>query len=214
MSAYRESQSVVLRECLRILKPGGWLCWQVGNHVDDGEVMSLDFLFAPLLAEIGYKLRRRVVWTFGSGLHCKNRFSGRHEVILCATKGEGRPPNQAPDIDTDIWDIVNVKNNHPEKTMHPCSFPVELAERLILAYSDPGDRVFDPFMGVGSTLVAAEFHQRIGSGCDVVPEYVAEASRRLAALQEGTLRIRPLGRPIARPPSGRVRQAASMELDV
>lgn len=54
-----------------------------------------------------------------------------------------------------IWDIPNVKANHPEKTIHPCQFPIELVERLVLALTNPADIVLDPFMGVGSSLIAA-----------------------------------------------------------
>jgi len=60
-----------------------------------------------------------------------------------------------------IWEIPNVKANHPEKTIHPCQFPVELAERCILALTKPGDTVLDPFMGVGTTAIAAIKHRII-----------------------------------------------------
>ena len=54
----------------------------------------------------------------------------------------------------DVWDIPNVNSNHIEKTIHPCQFPVGLIERLVLALSNEGDLVFDPFAGVASTGVA------------------------------------------------------------
>ena len=47
-----------------------------------------------------------------------------------------------------MWEIPNVKHNHIEKTIHPAQFPVELVERLVLSMTDPGDAVFDPYMGV------------------------------------------------------------------
>ena len=50
---------------------------------------------------------------------------------------------------SDVWEFPNVKNNHVEKTIHPCQFPVELVERLVLSMTNPGDTVFDPYMGVG-----------------------------------------------------------------
>jgi len=45
----------------------------------------------------------------------------------------------------DVWIFPNVKNNHAEKTVHPCQFPIELVERLVLALTQPGDSVFDPY---------------------------------------------------------------------
>ena len=99
----------------------------------------------------------------------------------------------------DVWIFPNVKNNHVEKTVHPCQFPVELVERLVLALTEPGDAVFDPYMGVGSTVVAAAKHGRAGYGCDIVREYVDIARQRLRDLDAGTLRTRPMDRPVYDP---------------
>ena len=52
-------------------------------------------------------------------------------------------------------DIPNVKSNHKEKTIHPCQFPIELAERLILSMSKKNDLIIDPYASVGTTLLAA-----------------------------------------------------------
>src|SRR5438477_4865671 len=99
----------------------------------------------------------------------------------------------------DVWIFPNVKNNHVEKTIHPCQFPIELVERLVLALTDPGDQVFDPYMGVGSTVVGAVKHGRIGLGCDTEPKYVDVAWDRVHQLQSGTLRTRPMDRPVYDP---------------
>ena len=98
-----------------------------------------------------------------------------------------------------VWDIPNVKANHPEKTAHPCQFPVELVERCVLATTNPGDWVLDPYCGVGSSLVAGVKHDRRVIGCDKEAEYVALARDRLAAYDAGTLRLRPLGKPVHQP---------------
>ena len=71
------------------------------------------------------------------------------------------------DWETQIWDIPNVKANHPEKTIHPCQFPVELVERCVLALTNKNDIVYDPFAGVGSTLVAALKNGRRAQGTGV-----------------------------------------------
>ncbi len=98
-----------------------------------------------------------------------------------------------------FWEIPNVKSNHPEKTIHPCQFPIELVERFVLALTDEGDRVFDPYTGVGSALIAAIKRNRIALGSEREAEYVAIARERIQAYFEGTLRVRPLGKPIHKP---------------
>lgn len=99
----------------------------------------------------------------------------------------------------DVWIFPNVKSNHPEKTVHPCQFPVELVERLVLSMTDEGDRVLDPYLGVGSTVVAAVKHGRIGYGCDTKREYIDIARKRVAALRAGKLKTRPMGKPVYDP---------------
>ena len=98
-----------------------------------------------------------------------------------------------------MWIFPNVKSNHVEKTVHPCQFPVELVERLVLSMTEPGDAVFDPYMGVGTSVVAAQMHGRRGYGCDIVKEYVDIAWERIEALRSGTLRTRPMGKPVYDP---------------
>jgi DNA modification methylase len=105
----------------------------------------------------------------------------------------------AQDWETSLWDIPNVKANHPEKTIHPCQFPIELVERCVLALTNEGDWVFDPFSGVGSALLAALRHKRRAFGCEKEEEYVKIARRRIADLYSGALRYRPLGRPVHQP---------------
>ena len=95
----------------------------------------------------------------------------------------------------DVWDIPNVKSNHVEKTEHPCQFPVELVERLILSMSNEGDWVLDPFLGVGSSVIAAIRHRRLGMGADTVARYIDIARERARAAMSGSLRVRPMGTP-------------------
>lgn len=95
-----------------------------------------------------------------------------------------------------LWDIPNCKANHPEKTLHPAQFPIELAERCVLAFTDEGDRVLDPYAGVGSSLLAALKNDRKALGSEKVSEYVEVAKGRIRALYNGTLPIRKIGTPI------------------
>jgi adenine-specific DNA-methyltransferase len=98
-----------------------------------------------------------------------------------------------------FWDIPNVKSNHPEKTIHPCQYPVELVERCVLALTNEGDWVFDPYVGVGSSIIAAIKHNRRAIGSDKEAEYVDTAYERLTSFFSGTLHLRPMGRPVYKP---------------
>ncbi len=226
LDSYIQAQTQVISECVRLLHPRGSLCWQVGNHVFKGEIIPLDIVLYPIFREHGLKLRNRIVWHFEHGLHCSKRLSGRYETILWFTKGDDyifnldaiRVPSKYPGKKYfkgpkagqlscnplgknpgDVWVIPNVKNNHVEKTIHPCQFPVELIERLVLGLTEPRGAVFDPYMGVGTAVVAAVKHGRVGYGCDVVQDYVDIAWERVHALKSGTLKTRPMNKPIYDP---------------
>src|SRR5579884_2051105 len=220
LSKYIEREREVINLCIDKLRPGGSICWQTGNHVDCGEVVPLDILLYEVFQKRGLQLRNRIIWHFEHGLHCSNRFSGRYETILWFTKTDRhgsyrfnldpvRIPQKYPGKKYfkgpkkgeysanplgknpgDVWIIPNVKHNHPEKTIHPCQFPVELVERLVLSLSDPGDLVLDPYMGVGSAAVAAVLNGRRAAGAEVVPEYVEVAMGRVQEALAGTIRIR------------------------
>lgn len=223
---YIEEQAACIAEAVRLLHPNGSICWQVGNHVDDGEIFPLDIVLYPLFKNHGLKLRNRIVWTFGHGLHCQKRFSGRHESILWFTKSDEytfhldpvRVPSKYPEKKhfkgpnkgkrssnplgknpADVWDIPNVKSNHVEKTEHPCQFPIGLVERLVLALTDEGDSVLDPYIGVGSTAIAALKNERRAYGCDQDQSYIDIAWDRIHQLRAGTLRTRPMNKPVYDP---------------
>lgn len=130
----------------------------------------------------------------------KRSFRGAHKGLLSGNP-LGKNPSDfwdltmerlSKDWDTLLWDIPNVKSNHPEKTSHPCQFPVELAERCVLALSREGDTVYDPFAGVGSTLLAALKNGRRAVGTDLCADYVSIGLERIAALRHDVLKTRPL----------------------
>lgn len=108
----------------------------------------------------------------------------------------------AQEWDDCFWEIPNVKSNHPEKTEHPCQFPIELVERCVLALTNEEDWVFDPYAGVGSALIAAVKRGRRGMGSERDAGYIATARQRIEAFWRGDLKIRPLGKPV-HVPSGR-----------
>ena len=235
IESYLEQQEPVIGELVRILRPEGSLCWEVGNYVEDSEVFPLDIFYYNLFKNKGLKLRNRIIWHFGHGLHASKRFSGRYETILWFTKSDeyvfnldsvrtpakypgkrhfkgpnrgkpsgnplGKNPSDiwefvAQEWERELWEIPNVKANHPEKTIHPCQFPIELVERCVLALTNEGDWVLDPYCGVGSALIAGLRLNRRVVGCDKVPTYIQVAKDRIADFFGGTLKIRPLGKPV------------------
>lgn len=237
--AYERSRSIddfiaeqkrVLPEIVRITKPGGSICWQVGYHVKNAAAYPLDYaVFAILDVIEEITLRNRIIWTYGHGVHDRNRFSGRHETVLWFTKGadytfdldavrepqkypgkrkdrgpkkgqfSGNPLGKNP---SDVWTIPNVKAKHIEKLKHPCQFPVGLADRLIRALSPKRGLVFDPYMGTASTGVAAILNGRRFLGAEIKKDYMDIAFRRLAQAHDGTVPHRPADRPIFVPGPG------------
>jgi DNA modification methylase len=106
-----------------------------------------------------------------------------------------------------IWDIPNVKANHPEKVDHPCQFPIELVERCVLALTNVGDIVYDPFAGVGSTLLGALRNGRRAYGTELAQKYVDIGLERIKQLEEGTLKTRPIYKKIYKPkPTNKITQ--------
>lgn len=211
-------QERIIRKIYPRLKEHGSICWEVGNYVNkDGSIVPLDIPLDPIFRDLGMQMRNRIVWHFGHGLHSKNRFSGRYEVIMWYTKSEsyrfnldpvripakypgkryfkgprkgqlsGNPLGKNPE---DVWDIPNVKSNHVEKTIHPCQFPIGLVERLVLSMTDEGGLVFDPFAGVASTGVAAIINRRYFWGCEIMDKYAQIGKERLIEAVRGTIKYR------------------------
>lgn len=223
LSRYLDWQDQVIADCVRVLAPGGSICWQVGNFVTHGEIVPLDIVLYPFFVKHGLKLRNRIVWHFEHGLHCSKRLSGRHETILWFTKSDvyhfdldpvrvpqkypgkrhfkgpktgqlsGNPLGKNPG---DVWVFPNVKNNHVEKTSHPCQFPVELVDRLVLSLTRPEDWVFDPFLGVGTTVASAVMRGRRGCGSEKMAEYAQVARLRAQQAMNGLLPVRPMNTPV------------------
>jgi len=239
LKTYLDTQKEVIRELYRVLNPRGSICWQVGNYVENGEVFPLDIYYYDIFKDLGLKLRNRIIWHFGHGLHASKRFSGRYETILWFTKSNdytfnldnvrvpskypGKLHFKGPNIGkpsgnplgknpSDFWedivsneffegiiDIPNVKSNHPEKTNHPCQYPVELVERFVLALTDNNDWVFDPFSGVGSTIIAALKNHRKAMGAEKEIEYNKITKSRIEKYFSGELKLRKIGTPVYTP---------------
>lgn len=226
LDAYLDQQAKVIAECVRVLSPKGSICWQVGNFVDDGAIIPLDTVLYPIFTKHKLKMRNRIIWHFEHGLHCSKRFSGRYETVVWFTKSDDykfdldavRVPQKYPGKKYfkgpkagqyscnplgknpgDLWVIPNVKSNHVEKTIHPCQFPVELIERLVLSLTAKGDWVLDPFLGTGTSIIAAIRHHRRGVGAETHKDYTWLAQQRISQEMDGTLVTRPMNRPVYDP---------------
>lgn len=213
LDIYLEEQTVVLRECSRILKKTGSLFWQVGSFSEGGMLIPLDIRFFPILESCGLIPRNRIIWARQHGLHAQKKFSCRHETILWFTKsneykfsldtirvpqkyqnkkhyrGERKgqlscnPDGKNPG---DIWMFRNVKHNHEEQTIHPCQFPEDLVARSVLATTQIGDVIFDPYMGTGTVAVVARDHKRHFMGTELDPKYHQVALQRLSGEPDET----------------------------
>ena len=95
--------------------------------------------------------------------------------------------------------IPNVKHNHIEKTEHPCQFPVELIERLVLALTNEGDLVIDPYAGVASALCAAVKCGRRAAEAETSKRYIDIGLDRIVRMAAGDLQTRPMDRPVYKP---------------
>jgi adenine-specific DNA-methyltransferase len=217
----------VLPDIVRVVKPGGSICWQVGYHVADKCAYPLDYAVFEILSKYKeFSLRNRIIWTFGHGLHGRRRFSGRHEIVLWFTKGDHyyfdldavRVPQKYPGKrhykgkqkgefsgnpkgknPSDVWEIPNVKANHIEKIGHPCQFPVGLAERCVRALCPKTGVVLDPFMGSASTGVAAIANKRRFLGAETNDKYFQIAHKRLVMAYGKKVPYRPADLPIYAP---------------
>jgi len=228
LGEYVEQQAIIIKECVRTLNKNGSICWQVGNYVQNSSIVPLDIVIFPIFEKLGLRLRNRIIWHFEHGLHSKKRLSGRYETILWFTKTDDylfnldpiripqKYPNKkhfkGPNIGKlsgnplgknpgDVWNIPNVKNNHVEKENHPCQFPVELIERFVLSLTNKGEWVFDPYLGTGTSVVAAIRHERKGAGSEIVQKYVDISVDRVQKEIAGVLKTRPMDKPIYLPPS-------------
>lgn len=223
IKTYIQHQEAVITECVRVLTDRGSICWQVGNYVHDGAIIPLDIILFPIFQRHDLVMRNRIIWHFEHGLHCSRRFSGRYETIIWFTRNTKqytfnidpvRVPQKYPakkyfkgpkagqfscnplgKNPSDIWDIPNVKSNHVEKTEHPCQYPVELIERLVLSMTNENDWVLDPFLGAGASVIAAIKHCRKGVGAEIKDDYIKISQDRIVSAMKGTLRTRPMNKP-------------------
>jgi DNA modification methylase len=205
--AYLDMLAAVFRECARKLEPGGRIAVNVAN-LGRKPYRSLSADVVRVLEQLGLLLRGEVIWVKGraAGGSCAWGTFQRPgnpvlrdvtERIVIASKGRfdravaardralGDLPSVASisadefmDLTTDVWEFPT---ESATRVGHPAPFPVELPRRCIDLYTYEGDLVLDPFMGSGSTAVAAVRTGRHFVGFDTDPAYVEAARARVVA---------------------------------
>lgn len=177
-----------LTEVNRVLKSTGTVHTFMG-------VRFISYLFDILDRELDMFFNGWIVWHYTQGMGRKVGFSPRHDDILMFNKSPSftfnlddiRIPqkyyrarnNMRGANPGDVWTFSHVHYSHPNRQEHPTQKPEGLIERLILASSNPGDLVLDPFFGSGTTLRVCQQLDRKCLGFETNPEYVEMAERRL-----------------------------------
>ena len=197
---YRSLLRTVFSECKRVLKDDSSIWVNIKNRCVDGVVMP------PFWIEDFFEdmyLKNLIIWNFDWGGSTNKRFAPRYEFVFWFVKDKSKYKFNLEDVKvpalnyrpdryksqmknpTDVWRISMVSGNFEERTSHPAQYPEELIERIILAGTNEGDVVLDPFMGSGTSLVAAKRLGRNGIGFELDESYADEIKMRLE--NEGNL---------------------------
>jgi DNA modification methylase len=167
---YQSWQKTLLDLWFRSLKDCGSLFYNHKNRYRDKQVISpLTWLPGP------FRFRQEIVWSRpGSVTQNARMFLASDERIYWLYKGKDFLMHDPPEIKnwSTVWDI------NPSSAGHPCAFPVEIPRRAILACTNEGQTVYDPFSGSGTTIIAAHETSRVGYGCEKEPRFVDVAVRR------------------------------------
>ena len=188
----------VFAETYRVLEAGGRIAVNVAN-VGRKPYLPLNHHVAGLLSDIGFLLRGELIWqkakaaggstAWGSWQSAKNpTLRDVHEYVIVACKESFRRLRKGVDTiarDDFLDSTVSIWEIQPESARrigHPAPFPVALPRRLIELYTFEGDLVLDPFIGAGTTAIAAKEAGRHYVGYETNADYVRLADKRLAAL--------------------------------
>ncbi|MGU8265404.1 DNA-methyltransferase [Clostridium perfringens] len=196
---YRAMLKNVFNECKRVLKDDGSIWINIKNRLING-VVTTPFWIEEYFEDM--YLKNLLVWNFDWGGSTSKRFAPRYEFVFWYTKDKSKYTFNLEDVKipalnyrpdryksqlknpSDVWRISMVSGNFAERTEHPAQYPERLVERIILAGSNKGDIVLDPFMGSGTTAVVAKKLKRDYIGYELVPEYLEMAKKRLDLVEE------------------------------
>lgn len=196
LEGYLELIQRVGREVYRVLKPGGRYVINIAN-LGRKPYVPLHSYFYQVHSQIGFLPMGEIIWQKGKGAagNCawgswrsarSPRLRDLHEYLLVFSKqGFSRPDKGESDLSAEEFmeSTLSVWQIQPEsarKLGHPAPFPVELAKRVIKLYSYVGDIVLDPFLGSGTTCLAAKENGRHYMGFEISPEYCQIAAERIA----------------------------------
>ncbi|MDD6401432.1 MAG: site-specific DNA-methyltransferase [Lachnospiraceae bacterium] len=195
---YREMLKNVFTECKRVLKDDGSIWVNIKNRLINGEIVP-PFWIQDFFTDM--YLKNLIIWNFDWGGSTSKRFAPRYEFIFWYVKNKNeyifnlddvkipalnyRPDRYKSQLKnpTDVWRISMVSGNFEERTSHPAQYPEQLIERIVLAGSNPGDIIMDPFMGSGTTAVVAKKLGRHYLGYEIVNEYCDIARKRLEKVE-------------------------------
>ncbi len=202
LNEWKELISDVTKEIYRILTPDGsfFLNLSPVPFGENKEILPLPYFGYDIMKENGFYIRNIITWTFNNMQNCTQRLSGRYENIVWGVKdlknyvfnlndvripyitqndkrlegGSGRNP-------TDVWYFNRVNNMTKGKLglSHPTVYPIEMIERIIKMSSNVNDTILDPFLGSGTTVVAALKLNRKGIGFELDQSYESEITKRI-----------------------------------
>ncbi|GAB4522770.1 MAG: site-specific DNA-methyltransferase [Anaerolineales bacterium] len=204
LPTYLETLRRVFAETYRVLVYGGRACVNVANLGRKPYIPLSDYI-SRIMMDLGFLMRGEIIWNKGAGAGTSMAWGSwksasnpvlrdTHEYILVFSKGAFRR-KKTPAKENTIsreqfleWtkSVWTMPPESARKIGHPAPFPVELPYRLLQLYTYRGDVVLDPFMGSGSTALAALQAERAFVGYEISPEYAALARQRIAAQIEGT----------------------------
>ncbi|MBI5571335.1 MAG: site-specific DNA-methyltransferase [Desulfomonile tiedjei] len=196
MEEYLAFLKSVLAETHRVLMPGGRIAFNVAN-LGRKPYIPLNSHIAALAAEVGLLMRGEIIWVKGKGntsscawgswMSAANpTLRDLHEYVLIFSKQRfDRPSRGRSTIGRDEFmaattSVWHIPAESARRVGHPAPFPVALVERVIHLYTFEGDVVLDPFMGSGSTAVAAVSSGRRFVGYEIDPHYVALCMERVS----------------------------------
>lgn len=188
----------VFTETYRVLIHGGRACVNVANLGRKPYIPLSDYL-SQMMIDIGYRMRGEIIWYKGAGAGVSMAWGSwqsaanpvlrdTHEYILIFSKGSfsrHKPEGKANTITRDQFmewtkSVWTMSPESAKKVGHPAPFPIELPYRLIQLYTYTEDIVLDPFMGSGSTAIAALKSGRKYVGYEIDPKYLKLAEARIA----------------------------------
>ncbi len=200
LEEYRDFLRRALREVYRALVPGGRLCFNIANLGRRPYLPMHRYIIEDLL-ELGFLMRGEIIWDKGSSAGSSTAWGSWksasnptlrdvHEYILALSKETWHRPKMGGRKSTISRDdfleytrsVWKFPADSARRVGHPAPFPVELPRRCIELYTYSGEVVLDPFMGSGSTAIAALQTGRRFVGYEISAEYRELAYRRLAAI--------------------------------